>query len=198
MSTQTVPPAPLAAAQDDDDYDPFDAFNRAQGAGQVENPYAMFAELRSQAPIAPLDLRAMMSLAGIDAPADGADGANGADKAEGTDLPTVYTAVSYDAVSEVLRDAKRFSSSGYAQVMGPVMGHSILEMDPPEHGLHRGLIQQAFSRRNLERWEHELVRPVPSRCDRYFSTVRGITSKKSRLAARGFWNMKSDRLSSGA
>jgi cytochrome P450 len=45
-------------------------------------------------------------------------------------------------------------------VMGPVMGHSILEMDPPEHGRVRGMIQQAFTKKALERWERELVRPV--------------------------------------
>jgi cytochrome P450 len=44
--------------------------------------------------------------------------------------------------------------------MGPVMGHSILEMDGTEHTIHRNLINRAFSRRALERWERELVRPV--------------------------------------
>ncbi|TMK86547.1 MAG: cytochrome P450, partial [Actinobacteria bacterium] len=40
------------------------------------------------------------------------------------------------------------------------MGHSILEMDEPEHHHYRGLIQQAFSRKALDRWQEELVRPM--------------------------------------
>ena len=40
----------LETAQDDD-YDPFAVFDHAQGAGQVRDPYPVFAELRRQAPI---------------------------------------------------------------------------------------------------------------------------------------------------
>jgi cytochrome P450 len=59
-----------------------------------------------------------------------------------------------------LRDGKRFSSAGYAATMGPVMGHTILEMDEPEHSRYRGLLQKAFTKKALERWERDLVRPV--------------------------------------
>jgi cytochrome P450 len=72
----------------------------------------------------------------------------------------LWLAVSYDAVEEVLRDDERFNSAGYAQSMGPVMGRPILLMDGAEHTVHRNLINRAFSRRALERWESELVRPV--------------------------------------
>jgi cytochrome P450 len=89
-------------------------------------------------------------------------------------MPLLYSAVRYDAVSEVLRDARRFSSRGYEMVMGPVMGHTILEMDEPEHGRVRGLLQQAFSRKALERWERELVRPVVGELvDRILSRSEG-------------------------
>jgi cytochrome P450 len=37
------------------------------------------------------------------------------------------------------------------------MGHTILEMDEPEHHLYRGLVQQAFSRKAMEAWERDLV-----------------------------------------
>jgi cytochrome P450 len=37
------------------------------------------------------------------------------------------------------------------------MGHTILEMDEPEHHAYRSLIQQAFSRKAMELWESELV-----------------------------------------
>jgi cytochrome P450 len=41
-----------------------------------------------------------------------------------------------------------------------VLGHSILEMDEPEHHTYRGLVQQAFTRKVMDTWEHELVRDV--------------------------------------
>ena len=81
----------------------------------------------------------------------------------GGELPPVFVALTHEAVVEILRDPERFSSSAYARTMGLIMGHTILEMDPPEHGRDRGLIQQAFSRRALERWERESVRPIVTR-----------------------------------
>jgi cytochrome P450 len=63
-------------------------------------------------------------------------------------------------VQQVLKDGDTFSSEGYAEIMGKVLGHSILEMDEPEHHLYRGLVQQAFSRKAMETWERELVRDV--------------------------------------
>jgi cytochrome P450 len=44
-----------------------------------------------------------------------------------------------------------------------VMGHTILNMDEPEHRAYRGLVQQAFSRAAMARWETELVRPIIDR-----------------------------------
>lgn len=119
--------------------DPFEAFNRAMGMGVVTNPYPDFVGLRAQGPIVETDLGFGLS---------------------SEDRPKLYTAASYDAVQEVLRDGVRFSSSGYAEVMGAVMGHTILEMDEPEHHAYRSLIQQAFTRKAMEQWESELVEPI--------------------------------------
>src|SRR5207248_3510238 len=71
-----------------------------------------------------------------------------------------FTAFSYDAVQRVLREHETFSSTGYADSMGLVMGHTILEMDEPEHHEYRALIQQAFTKREMDRWEHEIVHPI--------------------------------------
>src|SRR5262249_10198691 len=76
----------------------------------------------------------------------------------------VFTAYGFDAVQQVLKDGATFSSAGYSDIMGPVFGHSILEMDEPEHHTHRGLVQQAFSRKAMETWERELVRGVVDEC----------------------------------
>ena len=47
--------------------------------------------------------------------------------------------------------------------MGAVFGHSILEMDEPEHHAYRSILQQAFTRKAMERWEAELVAPAGRR-----------------------------------
>ena len=108
------------------------------------NPYPKFAEWRSQAPVLKVSIREML----------------GGDQDLPAELPDVYMAVTHDAVSEVLRDGARFSSRGYALQMGPVMGRTILEMDEPVHSRYRGLIQRAFSRRAIENWDRELIKPV--------------------------------------
>ena len=76
------------------------------------------------------------------------------------EIPDVYTAFTFDAVQTVLRDGEIFSSKGYEDVMGQVMGHTILEMDEPEHHTYRGIVQQAFSRKTMERWEVEAITPI--------------------------------------
>jgi cytochrome P450 len=133
----------------DDTYDPFEEFNRSAGMGLVENPYPLFAMVRPQNPmkLEALDDAALVPETDIDfMPIDRTVG--------------VYTAYSFEAVQTVLKDGDAFSSAGYAEVMGAVMGHTILEMDEPEHHLYRGLVQQAFSRKAMESWERDLVRGV--------------------------------------
>jgi len=139
------------------DPDPFEAFNRRQGMGRVRDPYPRLAQMRRRGPIQRMSVQEML----------------------GPDMPVseliqvdVYAALSYEAVAEVLRDGQRFTSRGYALSMGPVMGRTILEMDEPEHGRYRRLLQHAFSRKALERWERELVTPI----------VNGLID---RFAARG-------------
>jgi cytochrome P450 len=134
----------------DDDYDAFEAFNRSAGMGLVDNPYAMFALVRPEHPM------------------KGEDDDDPVIVPEGTDVEFmpldrtvgVFTAFSFNAVQQVLKDGDTFSSAAYADVMGKVLGHSILEMDEPEHHLYRGLVQQAFSRKAMDNWERELVRDV--------------------------------------
>lgn len=129
------------------DYDPFEEFNRAMGAGDATSPYPAFAERRPVAPVAPTDVRAEMGIDMTD------------EELAAMDVGT-FTACTFEAVQQVLRDDETFSSSGYAEVMGRVLGHSILEMDEPEHHHHRNLLQQAFTRRAMERWGQELVAPI--------------------------------------
>jgi cytochrome P450 len=131
------------------DYDPFEEFNRSAGMGTVENPYPIFALVRPDHPMKREDLGdpVLSTGEGVDfMPLDRTVG--------------MFTAYSFDAVQQVLKDGETFSSAAYAEVMGKVMGHTILEMDEPEHHTYRGLVQQAFSRKAMELWERDVVRAV--------------------------------------
>jgi cytochrome P450 len=134
----------------DGTYDPFEEFNRSVGAGVVEDPYPLLAMARAKGPMLKENLEAELLSSEVDP--------------QVTMGPEVFTAFSYDAVQTVLRDGETFSSAGYAEVMGAVMGHTILEMDEPEHHTYRGLVQQAFSRKAMERWETEAVGPIVDEC----------------------------------
>ncbi|MBV8236700.1 MAG: cytochrome P450, partial [Acidimicrobiia bacterium] len=125
---------------DDLGYDAIEA--SALIAGDVRNPYPDLAEHRERTPIQRGDFIP-------DIPRE-----------EGG--PETFTVYSCDLVSQVLRDNHHFSSQVYAEMMGPVMGHSILEMDEPEHKVHRALVSQAFRQKALARWEEQLVGSV---CD---------------------------------
>ena len=121
-------------------YDPYEAFGDL--AGDVRDPWPDLAVARRQAPVQRNSIFVL-------------------DEAEmPPDLPDQYTVYSYDLVSQVLRDNHTFSSEVYAAMMGPVMGHTILEMDEPEHRHHRGLVAEAFRHKTLARWESELVSAV--------------------------------------
>ena len=143
--SEPATPSPAIAA---DDYDPFDAFNRAQGAGRIRDPYPLFAQLRQSGAVQKFQVGGLARMSGAEFPRP-------------PGLPDeIWAALSYDTVSQVLRDGKTFSSAGYAQSMGLVMGHTILEMDEPEHSRYRGLIQKAFVKKAIDRWDRELIRPV--------------------------------------
>jgi len=129
------------------DDDPFEEFNRAMGAGRIENPYPDFAELRRNGGVVRADVRRLMGL--DDAAAVGH-----------LDMPEIFTVSTYEALCAILRDGTTFSSRGYAEFMGPVLGHTILEMDEPEHHAYRKVLTNAFSRKAMARWETDVVAPV--------------------------------------
>jgi cytochrome P450 len=147
--------------------DPFEAFNRAMGSGRVTDPYPDLTNLRRQAPVVTDDIRRLMGLP--------------PEAVVPEDLPPLYTALSFDAVQEVLKDGERFSSSAYAMGMEPVMGRTILQMDEPDHHAYRGLIQQAFTRKEMDRWaDTVVVNVVDELIDRFVGDghadlVRGLT-----------------------
>ena len=82
----------------DESYDPFELFDKAAGADSCRNPYPEYAEARRQGPVRKVDATGTQ---------DGGAPMLGSDTAE------VYEVLSHEAVSQVLRDGKTFSSSAY-------------------------------------------------------------------------------------
>ena len=70
------------------------------------------------------------------------------------------TVLGYDECQTVLTHPDTFSSSIYDQVMGPVMGRTLLELEGAEHRASRALLSPSFRSALLERWRSELVEVV--------------------------------------
>jgi len=124
--------------------EPFDPFELEDTvSGSIRDPYPRMAELRRQSPVhvGPVDL---------------GDGANEVDPA----IPQPVTVFGFDESVQVLRDHETFSSTVYEGIMGAVMGRTILQMDEPEHRLHRAMVSPTFRSKVLEQWEGDLVQRV--------------------------------------
>lgn len=135
---------------DDETYDPFEAFDRSVGIETIKDVYPVLAELRRKSPVLEGPLWKHF-FTPAQAPITAAPYAN----------QSMYTALSYDAVTQVLRAPGRpFSSHAYANTMGIVMGHSILEMDEPEHTKYRALLESVFSKRAMQQWEVDVITPT--------------------------------------
>jgi cytochrome P450 len=122
-------------------FDPFELEDTVSGS--IRDPYPRMAELRRQSPVhvGPVDL---------------GDGLHEADPTK----PQPVTVFGFDEAVQVLRDNETFSSTVYEGVMGAVMGRTILQMDEPEHRLHRALVSPTFRSKVLEQWEGDLVQRV--------------------------------------
>jgi cytochrome P450 len=70
------------------------------------------------------------------------------------------TVLGYEECQRVLTHPDTFSSSIYDQIMGPVMGRTLLELEGAEHRASRALVSPSFRTALLERWRTELVELV--------------------------------------
>lgn len=118
----------------------FETFNGLVGFGQP-GPHATYATLRSESPVH----------AGL--PHLGMPGNTG-------DAPPVFSVYSYDAAVQALLDTATFSSAAYYDMIGKVMGRSLIEMDPPEHREYRALLQQPLGPKTMTRWKSHYVTPL--------------------------------------
>jgi cytochrome P450 len=106
-------------------------------AGDVRDPYPMFAGIRADTPVLHVQL--------------------GPGSGGGSGLRSLFTVTSHQLAQQVLTDSRRFSSAGLAATIGRVMGRTILEMDPPEHLRHRALVARAFRARALDQWSDTII-----------------------------------------
>lgn len=121
-----------------------DKFNEGMGADGDVSPYPLLKELRAQSPVH----------AGW--PEVGMIGNSG-------DGPPTFTAYTFDTVKEVFGDHITFSTRCYEDVVRPLQGPTILEMQDPEHAVYRKLHEFAFARSSMKRWDVELVGPLVDR-----------------------------------
>ena len=86
---------------------------------------------------------------------------------------SVVTVLGYDECHRVLTDPDTFSSSIYDQIMGPIMGRTLLELEGAEHRTSRALVSPSFRAKLLERWRRDLVAVVVDELiDRFASRGR--------------------------
>jgi cytochrome P450 len=124
---------------------PFDPYElKDMVGGTVRDPYPLFHELRRASPVhtGPIDL------------------GDGEDVYLDPSRPPPVTVFGFDECVQVLRDNETYSSAVYEDVMGIVMGRTILQMDEPEHKKVRDLVASSFRSKMLARWEEELVAVV--------------------------------------
>ena len=124
---------------------PFDPYElKDMVGGTVLDPYPLFHELRRESPVhtGPIDL------------------GDGEEVYHDPTKPPPVTVFGFEEVVQVLRDNETYSSVVYEDVMGIVMGRTILQMDEPEHKKVRDLVASSFRSKMLARWEEELVAVV--------------------------------------
>jgi cytochrome P450 len=135
----------MAALRDDSpeaSYDPMWQF--AELAGDVRDPYPMFAGIRADTPVMEVHFGSRPG------------GRSRLDE-KAPRVTSLFTVTSHELAQQVLTDNERFSSASYASTIGQVMGRTILQMDPPEHLRHRALVARAFRARVLDTWSDTII-----------------------------------------
>ena len=117
-------------------------FNAGMGAHGDATPYPLLRELRAKSAVHP-------GWPEMGVPADAGK--------------PIFTAYSFDAVKAVFTDNVTFSTRCYEDVVRPLQGPTILEMQEPEHAVYRRLHEFAFARSSMKRWDAELVGPLVDR-----------------------------------
>ena len=118
-------------------------FNAGMGADGDASPYPLLRELRAKP-----------------GPPGLARDGHARQPGDGTQT---FTAYSFDAVKAFFTDNITFSTRSYEDMVRPLQGPTILEMQEPEHAIYRRLHEFAFARSSMKRWDAELVGPLVDR-----------------------------------
>ena len=127
----------------------FAAKNLLGGIGLVRDPHPRLHELRDECPVHEGSVSGIFGVVGPDnylTPDDR--------------QVSVFT---WDEVDEGFRDSETYSNRYYVPSINAVIGRTILEMDPPEHQRYRSLLQGAFTRNEMVKWEADFVRDIVER-----------------------------------
>lgn len=139
----------LGGAVGEPSTDVFAAKDRFVGIGLVRDPHPRLHELRESCPVHQGSVSGLFDVVGPDnflTPDD-----------------QQVSVFRWDDVDAGFKDAARFSNSYYVQSLRAVVGRTILEMDPPEHQRYRALLQAAFTKHEVARWEEDFVRGLVER-----------------------------------
>ena len=127
----------------------FAAKNLLGGIGLVRDPHPRLHELRDECPVHEGSVSGIFGVVGPDnylTPDDR--------------QVSVFT---WHEVDEGFRDSETYSNRYYVPSINAVIGRTILEMDPPEHQRYRSLLQGAFTRNEMVKWEADFVRDIVER-----------------------------------
>jgi cytochrome P450 len=116
------------------------------GHGAVVDPYPELATMLSKCPVHAGSIQEHFGVGGPETLLFG-------------DSPQV-SVLSFDGVENGFKNYEELSARWYKPSLSNTFGRTILEMDPPEHGRYRQLIQGALTRKEMERWETEFVRDL--------------------------------------
>jgi cytochrome P450 len=150
------------------------ARNRSLGVGVVDDPYPVYHRLRAAGAVqeGSLGLHLDLAAAGIETP----------DLAAHPGRPCFWV-YGYEECEEALRDTASFSSAWFVPLLDATVGHSIISMDEPEHRRLRILLQKAFSRAEIQRWQEEFFLPI---VDEHLDSIqrRGYAELLGEVCAR--------------
>jgi cytochrome P450 len=155
----------VAETATDDAGDAFAAKDRLLGIGVVRDPHPRLRELREQQRVHAGSISSLFGMVGPD----------------NYLIPDEQqvSVFDFDLADAIFRDATTFSSSYYVPSLRAVIGRTILEMDPPDHQRYRSLLQAAFTKREMVRWERDFVRDI-------------VVSQLSRMAPLGRGDLASE------
>jgi cytochrome P450 len=156
---------PTVAGADPAPFDPFELRDTIQ-LGGIDDPYPCLEVARRRGSVSeewpfPSDVVAV-------------------EGAEGSAAEASFNVVGHDEAMTVLRDHETYSSRILSEIMGPMLDHTMIAMDAPDHLAHRALVAPAFRPKLLARWEHDLVRRVVDELIDSFAT-RGRADLVRRL-----------------